>query len=195
MLKGHCGMNKQEKQAQKRGKKIIAGKEIQQSDLINNDKTLPGTSKVLPVPVLVPVPAKRRKVQEVEPSSDSESGGSVSYQNSSTGPGTTRTSYGSAGADSESPVVSTKSQYEPDQWIVVKYEGKKGYLNYIGKILDVKPRRRLLKVQFVKKQPGSKYFKFTDKEADVDSAVPYNAGLGLVSIPASSIRLTQSSTP
>lgn len=97
----------------------------------------------------------------------------MSYQDSSTG--TTRTSYGSASADSESPVVSTKSQYEPDQWIVVKYEGKKGYLNYIGKILDVKPRRRLLKVQFVKKQPGSNYFKFTDKEADLDSAVPYNA--------------------
>jgi len=126
MLKGHCGMNKQEKQAQKRGKKIIAGKEIRQSDLINNDKTLPGTSKVLPVPVLAPVPAKRRKVQEVEPSSDSESGGSVSYQDSSTG-STTRTSYGLAGADSESPVVSRKSQYryEPDQWIVVKYEGRK----------------------------------------------------------------------
>jgi len=27
----------------------------------------------------------------------------------------------------------------------------------------------------VKKQPGSNYFKFTDKESDLDPAVPYNA--------------------
>ena len=57
----------------------------------------------------------------------------------------------------------------------MKYKGKKDYLNYIGKILDVKPRGKPLKVQFVKKQPGSNYFKFTDIKADIDPAVPYNA--------------------
>ena len=169
-------MNKQEKQVEKRGKKIVAGKEIQPSDLNNSDKAQPGISKVKPSNLHendnaqpAKSKAKRRKIQEVESSSESENDGSLTYQ---------ETSDDSSESENDSPKSRkiTKSQFETNQWIVVKYEGKRAncYLNYIGKILEVKPRIEL-KVQFAKKQPGSNYFKFTENEDDVDHAVPYDA--------------------
>lgn len=62
-------------------------------------------------------------------------------------------------------------------WIVVTYPGKNKNrnLNYIGQIQQVLPRLKCLHVQFVKRQPGCSKFKFTDKEDDVDHAVPYKS--------------------
>jgi hypothetical protein len=70
--------------------------------------------------------------------------------------------------------LSSNEQLREKQWVVVSYPGKNKNtsLNFIGKIQDVFPETKLLKVMFVRKQPGTNVFKFPDVE-DIEDNVPY----------------------
>ena len=48
----------------------------------------------------------------------------------------------------------TDMPFEPKQWVVVAYTGKKSVLNYIGQVVEVFDRVKLLHIKILKKQPA-----------------------------------------
>ena len=68
-------------------------------------------------------------------------------------------------------------------WVIVSYPGKKNYMKYIGKIVQVLTRLKCLDIKFVRKQPALSQFMFSNKPEDDDHAVSYHALLQILSDP------------
>jgi hypothetical protein len=80
-------------------------------------------------------------------------------------------------SDDSDEIPATDKSFTPGSWHAVAYSGKKKTsvtTNYIGQIIEVLPRPKLLNMKFVRKQTGSeKLFKFPVQD-DIDPAVPFS---------------------